>query len=370
MALEVSGQAQRAIRLSGAGLVQGLGLLLRESLRRHRALAILIVAYALASQPAAWAVGAGAIVNNFYLYDIFAVILATAAIAIVLFITARVMLARPAGSLYAAIGHEITGRWLTRERVVNLLVPLLLAPLFFSTFSSFKTLIPYVLPFSWDETFLRWDRWLHGGTDPWALLHPILGATLPTAVIDALYYGWIPGMLLVFCWQIGTTKRAALRMRFLLSFLLCWILIGTVLATALSSAGPIYFGRITGLPDPYQPLLAHLQRVAGEVPLFVLSTQDMLWQAYQHRATTVGGGISAMPSMHVAIAVLMALFGWRLGRSAGLLFTAFAVLTMFGSVHLGWHYAIDGYVAGIAAALIWWGVGLAQRRATALAHRN
>jgi hypothetical protein len=222
-----------------------------------------------------------------------------------------------------------------------------------------------VAPFAWDETFLRWDRWLHGGTDPWRLLQPLLGGTLPTAVIDALYYGWIPGMLLVFCWQIGTTKRAALRMRFLSSFLLCWIVIGTVLAMALSSAGPIYFGRITGLPDPYQPLLAHLHRVAGEVPLFVLSTQDMLWQAYQHRATTVGGGISAMPSMHVAIAVLMALFGWRLGRRAGILFTAFAVITMLGSVHLGWHYAVDGYLAGIVAALIWCAVGWAQRRAGA-----
>ncbi|MGX5841475.1 hypothetical protein ACWGTI_12205 [Mesorhizobium sp. ArgA1] len=29
----------------------------------------------------------------------------------------------------------------------------------------------------------------------------------------------------------------------------------------------------------------------------------------------------------------------------------------FGSIHLGWHYAVDGIV-GIAAALaIWWGCG-------------
>ena len=338
--------------------------MLRESLRRHRAMAILILVYALASQPVAWLAGAGGIVDNFYLYGVFAIILAVVAVSMVLASVGFVMLARPDVSLYAAIVRDLSAR-LGRERLINLAVPLLLTPLFFSTFSSFKTLIPYVAPFAWDETFMRWDRWLHGGIDPWLLLQPLLGTPLPTAAIDALYCGWIPTMLLVFYWQVGSTKRSALRMRFLMSFLLCWILIGTVLATALSSAGPCYFGRITGLPDPYQPLMAHLQHVAGGFRLFALSTQDMLWQAYQHRATTIGGGISAMPSMHVAIAVLLALFGWHLGRRAGALLTAFAVATMLGSVHLGWHYAIDGYLAAIAAALVWCGVGWVQRRAGA-----
>lgn len=352
----------RTVRLSAAGFFLNANLLLCESFRRHRAIATLIAVYALASRPAAQLAGAAGVVDNFYLYEVFAVIVAAAAIAMVLLGVGSAMVARPAGSLYAAVRRDLAARF-SRERLVNLLVPLLLAPLFFSTFSSLKTLIPYVSPFAWDESLMRWDRWLHGGTDPWRLLQPVLGGALPTRAIDALYSGWIPAMLGVFLWQAGSTQRGALRMRFLLSFLLCWILIGTVLATALSSAGPCYFGRIAGLPDPFAPLIANLQRVGGEVPLFALSTQDMLWQAYQSRATTVGGGISAMPSMHVAIAVLIALFGWKLGRRAGILFTAFAVLTMLGSVHLGWHYAIDGYVSAAAAAAIWWSVGWALQRA-------
>jgi hypothetical protein len=61
--------------------------------------------------------------------------------------------------------------------------------------------------------------------------------------------------------------------------------------------------------------------------------------------------------MHVGSATLLALFGWRLNRAAGIALTIFAVLIMLGSVHLGWHYAIDGYVAALGTTLIWFITG-------------
>jgi PAP2 superfamily protein len=362
---EETNTLQRALPLAEAGLLPAAGALLLDSLRRHRALTILIVTYALLCEPVAALVGAGGMINVFYMYEIFPIVVTLGVLSAGLAGVVAVVLARPSGSLYAALKRDLAARF-CRERLVNLLIPVLLTPLFFGTFSSFKTLIPFIAPFSWDETFMRWDRWLHGDVHPWQLVQPLLGTRFATVAIDALYYGWIPGILLIFTWQVVSTKRAALRMRFLISFLLSWMLIGTVLATALSSAGPCYFGRITGLADPYVPLIAHLQYIAQDVHLFALSTQDMLWQAYQHRATTIGSGISAMPSMHVAIAVLLALFGWRLGRRTGWLLTIFLVLTMLGSVHLGWHYAIDGYVSGIVSALVWFAVGWVQRRAPAV----
>jgi membrane-associated phospholipid phosphatase len=74
-------------------------------------------------------------------------------------------------------------------------------------------------------------------------------------------------------------------------------------------------------------------------------------------------GISAMPSMHVATSVLMALYAARHARWAGWIMWIFAGLIQIGSVHLGWHYAVDGYLGGIVALAAWRaGLWLAERR--------
>jgi len=66
--------------------------------------------------------------------------------------------------------------------------------------------------------------------------------------------------------------------------------------------------------------------------------------------------------MHIAAALLFALAGWQLNRKLGIALFIFVSLILLGSVHLAWHYAIDGY-AGIAIALIaWWVSGIVARR--------
>jgi hypothetical protein len=40
----------------------------------------------------------------------------------------------------------------------------------------------------------------------------------------------------------------------------------------------------------------------------------------------------------------------------------FAAAIMIGSVHLGWHYAIDGYVGGLVATALWYATGRAISR--------
>jgi hypothetical protein len=46
----------------------------------------------------------------------------------------------------------------------------------------------------------------------------------------------------------------------------------------------------------------------------------------------------------------------------GIVFTVFALVILIGSVHLAWHYAVDGYAAVIAVGCLWVVVGAVLRR--------
>ncbi|HEY8189205.1 MAG TPA: phosphatase PAP2 family protein, partial [Micavibrio sp.] len=62
------------------------------------------------------------------------------------------------------------------------------------------------------------------------------------------------------------------------------------------------------------------------------------------------------------LSFLFALVGWRTGRKTGIFFTVYLLLMMIGSVHLGWHYAVDGYFSILSTGAIWWATGLWQKR--------
>jgi len=234
---------------------------------------------------------------------------------------------------------------------------MLILPLFGATFSNLKVLIPAIVPFSWDPTLSEWDRLLHGGYYPWQILQPLLGHPYVTSFINAVYHLWFFLAYGVVCWQIASTDRPRLRMQYLLTFVLIWAVIGNIAALLLSSAGPVYYGRITGLTDPYAPLMTYLQHASTIAPVPALQVQDMLWSLYQSQGLALGGGISAMPSLHVAIAVSFVLLGRAIDRRLAIAFAVFAGLIFLGSIHLGWHYAIDGYAAILGAWLIWRAVG-------------
>jgi hypothetical protein len=97
----------------------------------------------------------------------------------------------------------------------------------------------------------------------------------------------------------------------------------------------------------------YLRGVNAVGPLTSMAAQRWLWG--QHRAGDLeaGSGIAAMPGMHVAITTLFALRGWRSGRAPGAALTAFAAAIFVGSVHLGWHYAVAGYLSAAMTAALW-----------------
>lgn len=246
---------------------------------------------------------------------------------------------------------------LQASRLIFVLTPVVLIPVFAAVFTAFKAAIPQTIPFGFDQLFMALDRSLHFGHDPWRLLQPALGHPLATSVISYLYNLWFPLMYMILYWNIFTVDNLERRMRFLLSFVITWSLLGSLLALLLSSAGPVYYGAVTGLADPYAPLMAGLEEKSLLYKNWSLEAQAYLWETYQANGLAAGGGISAMPSLHVAVAVLQAFWGWSVSRRLGVLLTGYAAAVLFGSIHLGWHYAVDGYLAIVLAAAIWLAVG-------------
>jgi hypothetical protein len=118
---------------------------------------------------------------------------------------------------------------------------------------------------------------------------------------------------------------------------------------------------MTGDPAPFGAQMAYLRGIGDGNPILSLRIRDKLWAAYVTGNAAGGSGISAMPSLHVAIATLCAISSWYVSWRIGVAMTLYAVVIFLGSIHLGWHYAVDGYVSIVAVAAIWVGVGKALR---------
>lgn len=276
--------------------------------------------------------------------------------------TLHVMIFVRPDRLTVHIVQDLRTRFLTASRLTQGITVLILMQPFISAFSSFKILIPVINPFYLDEKFMQLDRLLHGGLDPWVLLHPLLATPLISSALNFSYNIWFFVLFGVVFWQAFSQKDQALRLQFFYAFLSLWVFLGIVSATILSSAGPVYYGRITGLEDPYAPLMAYLHKANETFPIWSLDVQAMLWDSYNLGVDVAGKGISAMPSLHVAIAALNVFVGWRVNRWLGISFLIFAFFILISSVHLGWHYAIDGYVSVALTGLIWWAAGKWVRR--------
>jgi hypothetical protein len=243
-------------------------------------------------------------------------------------------------------------RHLGTRRVLEVLIVLVTLPALLYVMVGFRQALTEIMPFTYDPAFMGWDHWLHFGRHPWELLHPLLGRPVVTVIIDRAYvYGWFTLMWVGTIWQT-VHGREPVRLQFFLSFSATWILLGTISAIALSSAGPVYFGRVTGLPDPYAPLMAYLAAVDAETPLWALANQERLWLTYR-----TWGGITAMPSMHLAITTVVALTAVRTHSRLVVVVGPLWLAMLVGSIHLGWHYAIDSYAGILAAGAIWYGCG-------------
>ena len=221
-------------------------------------------------------------------------------------------------------------------------------------FSSLKAMIPLFAPYSWDAAFIRLDRILFLGRDAWEATQPLLGYPLVSALLALVYSAW--GFLLYFgCMFISFFKVVPedLKRRFFLSYAMAWSLVGGVMAIIFASVGPVFAEVLIG-NDHFAAQLAYLHAAHAQVPVLTVPVQEMLLQRFAVDDSSLGSGISAMPSMHVGIATLFWLAMREVGPRLGRIFGVFTFLIWVGSFHLAYHYAADGIVSFAAICAIWW----------------
>lgn len=198
------------------------------------------------------------------------------------------------------------------------------------------------------------DRMLHGGIDPWRFFEPLI-ASGPVLQAMEFNYGLLWFLLnygLLFL-VLVSPSLAHLRRRYFYAFALTWILVGNVFAGLFLSAGPAFYGAVTGDGQRFADLVA-LLGTHMEGSHSAATFQNYLWTMHVSGNSGLGSGISAFPSVHVALTVINMLFAFEIRRSLGVVMAVYAAIILASSVALGWHYAIDGYASIAICAVLYW----------------
>ena len=167
--------------------------------------------------------------------------------------------------------------------------------------------------------------------------------------MDWLYATWLPVQSLVL-FLVILARPSPGKSRALIAYIVAWFLLGVVAAVLLSSAGPLFYDRLFGGTD-FAPL-GHTLRARGA--WIALAESGRMWTSLASNRPSLVAGISAAPSIHVAISLWIYLNARKLAPRAALPAMLYFLLVWIGSVQLGWHYATDGLAGVIGMLAIWY----------------
>ena len=213
-----------------------------------------------------------------------------------------------------------------------------------SLFLPLKFAIPNEIPFWLDSPLARWERVF--GVDPWVVLDALFGKATPA--FDFVYAGWVPTQLVIM-FIVMLQPPSAQKSRSMIAYSLSWLVLGVGAAVAFSSAGPIFYDRLYGGSN----FAALTETLRARGATLAITETDAMWKAYATNQPGLVAGISAMPSLHVAISFWMVLTARSLAPRFTWLAIAYFLFIWVASVQLGWHYLADGLFGAFGVLAIW-----------------
>jgi hypothetical protein len=238
---------------------------------------------------------------------------------------------------------------MVRDRLALLLLPGVVLPLFLIGYTTSKTAIPFLVGYGWDRFWADADVLIFGA-DAWRIAHGWLGSrSMP--IWELLYtVGW--GTIFFFASAliaINAPRRAVAI--YFTAMLSTWLVGGWLIAYLFSASGPVFAHMFdAGLADRFAELRHVLEENLTQEGA-IRQTQRYLATAVDGHVAVKGGGISAMPSMHLGAASIYVLAARRTGWILPAIL--FWLLIFIGSGYFGYHYWVDGIVAAAVAVACW-----------------
>jgi hypothetical protein len=236
-----------------------------------------------------------------------------------------------------------------RDQAPYLFLPAFIFPLFLLSFTSVKTAIPFLVGYSWDPFWAEADRLIFRD-DGWRIAHHWLGSSSAPWLEWAYSVGW--GLALIFVMAfVALNASPKFTAKFYTAMMATWLIGGVALAYIFSAAGPVFADVAT--PDGVDDF-ADLQEFLGsslapQSPIRL--TQQYLASALHSHIAVKGGGISAMPSMHLGAVSIYVLGAKRTRWFVPAVL--FWLIIFVASAYFGYHYWVDGIAAAAIAAACW-----------------
>lgn len=233
---------------------------------------------------------------------------------------------------------------LEQKQTITVCLGTLLFAVNLAFFCMIKPQLGQLVAFTADPMLADIDHYMFG-TDPWRLFEWFNHDKL-SIIYHRGWFLWLAFVLYFLLKQPSSVEKDQL----IVSYIMMWSFFGPIVHLLLPAAGPVFYDDL-GFGNRFVEL--------DQSPRS-LAVANYLWGGYVNKVFNPAGGISAMPSLHLAT-MFWSIIAVRKSRwlAFGIAFTAYIFI---GSIVIGWHYAIDGIAGGIGTILCYAFAGFALRR--------